>query len=343
MEHIEFNVSELIAETMDLQALRASEKNLEFYADLPERLPNVVVGDPVRLSQILNNLVSNAIKFTGQGEVGVKVEIVGDEIPQVLTLKFTVRDSGIGMTQDEMNRLFTPFSQADTSTTRRYGGTGLGLTITKRLVEMMNGQIWCHSVPKHGSSFIFTARFGLTEAWRRETTPKPYQGRLALAIDDNPSALQILSTNLAAMGFSVSRASSGESAVNRLKASRLKGEMEIPDVILIDYKMHKMDGLEAIREMYAEFAPARPMAALMVAGLAPEDVQAKAKEMGIETILSKPISLFSLQTSLSGLLDKKSAAQTAKPAAKIDHNAMLAHLRGRSILLVEDNEVNQLV
>jgi two-component system sensor histidine kinase/response regulator len=343
MERIEFNLSEIVTEAMDLQAFRAAEKNLEFYVDLPERFPSVVVGDPVRLSQILNNLVSNAIKFTASGEVGVKMEIVGDEIPQVLTLRFTVRDSGIGMSQEEMNRLFTPFSQADTSTTRRYGGTGLGLTITKRLVEMMNGQIWCHSVPRQGSSFIFTVRFGLTEAWSRETAPKPYQGRLAMAIDDNPSALQILSSNLVSMGFSVFRASSGESAINRLKASRLKGEIETPDVILVDYKMNKLDGLETIRQIYKEFEPVRPLGILMVSGLAPESVQSEAKELGVTTILSKPIALFTLQANLSPLLEMKAASAPAKPAAKLDQQALMAHFKGRLILLVEDNEVNQLV
>ncbi|MDR1871755.1 MAG: response regulator [Deltaproteobacteria bacterium] len=345
MERVEFNLAELVSETMELQALKASEKNLEFYVDIPERLPPTIIGDQVRLAQILTNLVSNAIKFTAEGEVGVKMEIVGDEIPQVLTLRFTIRDSGIGMTQEEINRLFTPFSQADTSTTRRYGGTGLGLTITKRLVEMMNGQIWCNSVPKHGSAFIFTARFGLTEAWSQETAPKPYLGREALAIDDNPSALQIISTNLTSMGFNVSRASSGESAVNRVKASRLKGEMVIPDVILVDYKMHKLDGLETIRQLRDEYSPAKPMTLLMVAGLAPDSVQNEAKEMDIATILSKPVSLFNLQTSLSGLLVKKIAPAPVpvKPPTKLDPNALLSGFKGRPILLVEDNEVNQLV
>ncbi|MDR2140695.1 MAG: response regulator [Deltaproteobacteria bacterium] len=344
MENIEFNLIELISEVMDLQAIRASEKNLEFYLDMPELLPPTVIGDPVRLSQILNNLVSNAIKFTAMGEVGVKMEIVGDEIPQVLTARFTVRDSGIGMTQEEMSRLFTPFSQADTSTTRRYGGTGLGLTITKRLVEMMNGQIWCVSVPKQGSSFIFTVRFGLAAAWRQETVPKPYLGRLALAVDDNPSALQILSTNLAAMGFTVTRASSGESALNRLKASRLKGEMEVPDVMLVDHKMIKLDGLETIQQLYQEYAPTKPMAVLMVAGLASDSIHAAAQKLGVETILSKPISLFNLQTALGGLLDNKAQPPANKAATKPDlATGLIARFQGRLVLLVEDNEVNQLV
>jgi PAS domain S-box-containing protein len=342
MENIEFNLGEIISETMDLQALRASEKNLEFYVDLPEHMPTMVIGDPIRLSQILNNLVSNAIKFTSQGEVGIKMEMVGDEIPQVMTLRFTVRDSGIGMTQEEMNRLFTPFSQADTSTTRRYGGTGLGLTITKRLVEMMNGQIWCQSLPKQGSSFIFTARFGLTQAWQKDKAPKPYLGRLALAIDDNPSALHILSANLTSLGFTVSRASSGESAINRLKANRLKGDLEVPDIMLVDHKMVKLDGLETIRLLYEEFKPAKPTAVLLVSGLAPDDIQEKVQQLNIKAILSKPLSLTSLSTGISGLLDN-SAVTATKPKPKTDYNEMLVHLKGRSILLVEDNEVNQLV
>ncbi|MDR1086366.1 MAG: response regulator [Deltaproteobacteria bacterium] len=342
MEHIEFNLDEIISETMDLIAIRASEKNLEFYLDMPEHIPQTVIGDPVRLSQILNNLVSNAIKFTAQGEVGIKMEMVDDEIPQVMTLKFTVRDSGIGMTQEEMNRLFTPFSQADTSTTRRYGGTGLGLTITKRLVEMMNGQIWCQSVPKQGSSFIFTARFGLAEAWQKDKTPKPFAGRLALAIDDNPSALHILASNLMSAGFTVSRASSGESAVNRIKANRLKGELEVPDIMLVDHKMVKLDGLETISQLYHEFAPAKPVAVLMVSGLTPDGIQDKIQKLDIKTVLSKPISQANLLAGLTGLLNNTSNIP-AKPKPKADYTEMLTHLKGRLILLVEDNEVNQLV
>ncbi|MDR1578493.1 MAG: response regulator [Deltaproteobacteria bacterium] len=375
MENVEFNIGEVISETMELQALRAAEKNLEFYVDLPENAPSVVIGDPTRLSQILTNLVSNAIKFTAKGEVGVKMEIIGDEIPRVTTLRFTVRDSGIGLTQEEMNRLFAPFSQADTSTTRRYGGTGLGLTITKRLVEMMSGQIWCVSMPGHGSSFIFTARFGVADSWGQAQNARPFMGLKALAIDDNPSALQILSTNLANLGFTVTRASSGESACNRLKVSHLKNEMVIPDVILVDYKMVKMDGLETIARLWREYAPARPLTALMVSGLASEGIQAQARQMGVTSIFLKPLSFTTLRAGLSDLLNRPSESESdvkstfasaaklapkSAPAAeskpkpkpeadsksmanKPNFQEMLAHLKGRPLLLVEDNEVNQLV
>jgi two-component system sensor histidine kinase/response regulator len=208
---------------------------------------------------------------------------------------------------------------------------------------MMSGQIWCVSIPGQGSSFIFTARFGATEAWRhKDQAPKLYVGRRALAVDDNPSALQILGSNLSNLGFQVIRASSGESALNRVKASQIKGDLEIPDVILVDYKMIKLNGLETIERLWREYAPQKPMAILLVSGLASEEIQNQAKALGVSTILSKPLSLTSLQAGLSGLLDR-AAAQKPAGTPKVDPLAILAHLKGRPILLVEDNEVNQLV
>ncbi|MDR1110585.1 MAG: response regulator [Deltaproteobacteria bacterium] len=340
MEHIEFRLDELIGETMEMQSLKAAEKGLEFFLDMPVPMPNTVVGDPVRLAQVLNNLISNSIKFTSSGEVGVKVELI-EEITQTVTMRFTVTDSGIGMTEEQKSHLFTPFTQADASTTRKFGGTGLGLTISKRLVEMMSGQVWCESEPDKGSTFVFTVRFGLTRPWVPDAKEPPYKDRLALAVDDNPSALQILSTNLSGLGFKVTRAVSGEAAITRIAAMREKAE-KLPELAVIDYKMTGIDGLGAWKAISGTLPRAVPI--LTVNGLCPQELRASAREAGFRAVISKPLSAASLGATLSGLLDKVAPpAHRAKRKSRSDAAELVAHLKGALILLVEDNEVNQLV
>ncbi|MDR2300942.1 MAG: response regulator [Deltaproteobacteria bacterium] len=339
MEQIEFRLDEIISETMEMQSLKAAEKGLEFYLDIPEVMPQTVVGDPVRLAQVLNNLISNSIKFTATGEIGVKVELL-EEITQTCTLRFTVMDSGIGMTPEQISHLFTPFTQADTSTTRKYGGTGLGLTISKRLVEMMQGQVWCESTPNKGSTFTFTVRFGLTRPWVPETKAPPYKDYHALAVDDNPSALQILTKNLTNLGFKVSKAVSGEAAVTRITSIKDKNE-KLPDLVVIDYQMTGITGLEAWQTICKTMPKA--VGILTVNGLCPHELQTEAKEAGFKAVISKPLSLNSLTGTLSGLLDKVPQAPKARKRSRSEASELVAHLKGSLILLVEDNEVNQLV
>ncbi|MDR3134909.1 MAG: response regulator, partial [Deltaproteobacteria bacterium] len=324
---------------MEMQSLKAAEKGLEFYLDTPEVMPQIVVGDPVRLAQVLNNLISNSIKFTSAGEIGVKVEIL-EEITQTVTLRFTVVDTGIGMTQEQIGNLFTPFTQADTSTTRKYGGTGLGLTISKRLVEMMHGQVWCESVIGKGSTFTFTVRFGMTRPWVQEAKAQPYKDYHALAVDDNPSALQILYKNLSSMGFKVSKAVSGEASITRIKTMKEKNE-KLPDLVVMDFQMTGIDGLKA----WEALSPSIPkaVAILTVNGLCSHELQVSAKEAGFKAVISKPLSLNSLSGSLSGLLDKAAQAPKARKRPRSEASELVSHLKGSLILLVEDNEVNQLV
>jgi CheY-like chemotaxis protein len=257
-----------------------------------------------------------------------------------LTIRFTVKDTGIGMTEEQMSHLFMPFSQADSSTTRKFGGTGLGLTISKRLVEMMSGQVWCESTPGRGSTFIFTARFGLTSPWVQENREPMYKGRQAMAVDDNPSALQILSRNLVSLGFNVSRASSGEMALSRLETLQAKG-MKLPELVVIDYQMPGLNGVET----WVSLSRSIPKAAslLTVAGLCPQELQSAAKNAGFRAVMSKPLSINSLSSTLSGIMDVMPSGGKSKRKSKTDASELVAHLKGTPILLVEDNEVNQLV
>ncbi|MDR3203408.1 MAG: response regulator [Deltaproteobacteria bacterium] len=339
MEQTEFDLDELLSEIMEMQSIRAAEKNLEFFIDPPEFLPKKLVGDPVRLSQILNNLISNAIKFTSEGQIVTRMEVI-DEITQTVTLRITVQDSGIGLTPEQRKNLFTPFTQADSSTTRKYGGTGLGLTITKRLVEMMNGQIWCESVPGEGSTFAFTARFGLTESFIPKTPNRPFEGRQAMIIDDNPSSLEILSRQLINLGFEVTKMASGKDAHSRITRLKSKGE-PMPSLILIDYQMPELNGIEVFKLINPYFSSA--LTILMLPSLAPQQLQNEAAGEGLKLFLTKPFSPKTLENTISTNLDK--APQTPKPKKKpkADYSDLVAHLKGASILLVEDNEVNQLV
>ncbi|MDR1545708.1 MAG: response regulator [Deltaproteobacteria bacterium] len=341
MERVEFQIDELLTETMELQSIRAAEKGLEFYLDAPETLPPAVIGDPTRLTQVLNNLISNAIKFTAEGEVGVKLEIF-EEITQNITMRFTVKDSGIGLTQEQLNGLFKPFTQADTSTTRKYGGTGLGLVITKRLVEMMMGEVWCESKPGEGSTFIFTARLGLTAPWTPEAKEPPYKGRTALAVDDNPSALQLLARNLSFLGFNVYKASSNETSLTRLNSLKEKNE-PLPELTVIDYDIKGRDGLQILKSILPLLN--NPASFMTVSGMQPQSLSAAAAEAGFQKVLTKPLTLNALETALASVMPVSKGKPKDKPkkARNADAEELVAHLKGARILLVEDNEVNQLV
>jgi signal transduction histidine kinase/CheY-like chemotaxis protein len=342
IERTEFQLEDVLTEAIELQSLRAQEKSLEVFLDMPEMNLPPMIGDPVRLSQILNNLLSNAIKFTSEGEVGIKVELEA-EIPLTATARFTVTDTGIGLSPEQVGRLFTPFTQADSSTTRKYGGTGLGLTITKRLVEMMGGEIWCRSEPGKGSTFAFTVRLELKDRWVRSDAPPPFRGRLALIADDNPSSLQVLYTYLLKLGFEIMRFPSGEPLVKRVQALKQTPDARMPDLVTCDWDMPGLSGTEALAAAIRAGGPhSKPAALAFVSGPVTSSQQEAAIRAGVPIVLSKPYSLAALSSALSDLFSK-APVKSRKAVKSKDHSELVAHLRGTELLLVEDNEVNQLV
>jgi signal transduction histidine kinase/CheY-like chemotaxis protein len=341
MERTEFQLEDVLTEAIELQSMRAQEKHLEVYLDMPEMNLPPMIGDPVRLSQILNNLLSNAIKFTSEGEVGIKVELEA-EIPLTATARFTVTDTGIGLTPEQVGRLFTPFTQADSSTTRKYGGTGLGLTITKRLVEMMGGDIWCRSEPGRGSTFAFDVRLELKERWLRAESPQPFRGKLAFVADDNPSSLTVLSANLMKLGFEVGRFVSGDALLTRVQAIKADPEARLPDLVCCDWAMPGLGGLEAVAAVRGAAGPSPPVAMILVSGPVTAPQQDAASRAGAPVVLSKPYSLAALSSALTDLFSK-APVKSRRAVKSKDHSELVAHLKGTSLLLVEDNEVNQLV
>ena len=317
------NVSALIAQ-------KAHDKGLELLFDTAHDVPQALEGDALRLGQVLLNLVSNAVKFTDRGQVSVGVRRVGAAGGRV-ELRFEVRDSGIGMTREQAARLFQAFTQADGSTTRKYGGTGLGLTISKRLVELMGGTIEVDSAPGEGSTFGFTAWFGLgDDAAARRVIPEALNGMRALVVDDNPAAREILSELLRGAGLAPIAVASGAEAVAAVRDAATERPF---GVVFLDWRMPGMDGMEAARRIRA--LP-RPPRLIMVTAFGREEARSGAEAAGIEGFLVKPVGRSSLVDALVALFaPPPGAAAAAAPSSAA------ASLAGVRLLLAEDNEINQ--
>ncbi len=244
VEDTEFRLDKVLEDLSSVVSQKAHDKNLEFLIASPNNLPPSLIGDPLRLGQILINLVNNAIKFTERGEVVLSVTLE-ERTEKRVKVKVSVRDSGIGMTPQQAARLFQAFSQADSSTSRKYGGTGLGLSISKRLVEIMGGEIWVESTSGVGSTFFFTVWLGIGAAKPEERRFVPdLSGIRALVVDDNPLACEILTEALKSFALKVDSAASGEQAIRELSAADTHDPYQ---VLLIDWQMPGMDGLEASR------------------------------------------------------------------------------------------------
>jgi signal transduction histidine kinase/DNA-binding response OmpR family regulator len=343
MEKIEFRLEDVVTEAMGLQSMRASEKGLELWLDIQELNIPTFIGDPIRLQQVLTNLLSNAVKFTAHGEVGVKVEFM-EEIPLTVTVRFTVRDTGIGLSDEQMARLFKPFTQGDSSTTRRFGGTGLGLTITKRLVEMMDGKISCESTPGKGSSFAFTCRFGLIHKWVKAPKPDTFRGLQVLAVDDNPKALRVLTSSLKALGCDVKQSASGDLSLSLVNALT-RGRAKVPELLILDWDMPEHNGpqtFEHLLSLYKRDSLPRPRCVMMIQGPSTASQQKIMESLGVNALLTKPYTLKALQKALTEVVFKDKP-HPKRPAKQSIHSELVSHLRGARILLVEDNEVNQLV
>jgi len=336
MEKTGFQLEDVLENLSSIVSQKAQDKNLEFLIAAQHDIPPNLVGDPLRLGQVLINLVNNAVKFTERGEVLVTVA-VEEQLTECVKLKFSVRDSGIGMTPEQSARLFQAFAQADTSTTRKYGGTGLGLSISKRLVEMMEGAIWAESEPGVGSTFHFTAWFGIgSEEKRKRFIPDLAEIR-ALVVDDNAQAREILTDALRVFAVRAESVSSGDDAVREIASADSHDPYRL---VLMDWHMPGMDGLEASRIIKRDDRLQHVPKIVMVTAFGREDVRTQAEEIGIDSYLLKPVSSSLLYDTLvdlfgAGLDDRQSRGK--KDDRKV-HDAT-----GIRVLLVEDNEVNQQV
>ena len=351
VENIEFELEDVLQNLSNQLGLRASDKGLELLFQVSSLLPETLVGDALRLGQILINLGTNAIKFTDTGDITIGVALAEDtplDHRNGLTLHFWVRDTGVGMTEEQCSRLFQSFMQADSSTTRKYGGTGLGLAISKRLVEMMQGRIWVQSVPGQGSTFNFTATFNQFAAQAPETVfdftasrlVSSFHSHRALVVDDNPAAQEIMATLVRDIGMVVDAAMNGTDALQRIATAH---QQQQPfEFVFLDWRMPVMNGIETAQHLERlAYQPAPHV--IMMSAYAREDVVQSAEQAGIKPhfVLGKPVTLASLHKLLSRVL-----AQSA-PDASATHTPSLANtpsslpLAGAKVLLVEDNELNR--
>lgn len=341
LESMNFRLEEVLANVAGLFNVRAEEKGLELVFEITPRVPEVLVGDPLRLGQVLNNLVGNAVKFTDRGEIHIKVEESAAE-PGYSTLDFAIRDTGIGMSEEQLSRLFQAFSQADGSITRRFGGTGLGLTISKRLVEKMGGDISVESTPGKGSVFRFTLRFPVAAQARFERPATGLRGMRVLVVDDLTVARQVLHEVLAAWEFQVTEAASGEEALEKLEQSGCGPEPF--ELVLLDWKMPGMDGLAVARRLHELVhqgkIPRLPVI-IMVTAFSRDQLLQGAGGMRIDDVLTKPVTASGLFDTIMRLQGGQGTASTEQTAPVPGEQA--AGIRGARILLVEDNEVNQTV
>jgi signal transduction histidine kinase/CheY-like chemotaxis protein len=347
LDVIEFSLRGCVETTLKTMALRAEEKDLELICDVGVDVPDAVLGDPTRLRQVLSNLIGNAIKFTDAGEIVVSVRPV-EERDGRARIDFAVSDTGIGIAADKTETIFEPFRQADSSTTRRYGGSGLGLAISKRLTEMMGGQIGVERRPDGGSRFRFTVDFGLRTSSSLPERPEALElsGLEVLVVDDNATNRRILGDVLAGWGMKPELAGGGASALATIESRQRTQPFALT---IVDCNMPEMDGFELVERLAA--APARRAGAIVMltSGGQPGDA-ARCRQIGISAYMSKPVSMGVLREVIERALaaDRDApplagSAMRARPSALITRHSLAEAQRSLHVLLAEDNAVNQVL
>ncbi len=334
---IEFNLRDCLEETARMFAFPADRKGIELICDVAPEVPEVVVGDPTRLRQIVVNLLSNAVKFTERGEVLLRVEreTLG---PDDSMIQFVVRDTGIGIPPDKQRLIFEAFAQADNSTTRRFGGTGLGLTISSRLVGLMQGRIWVESAPGKGSAFHFTVRFGRAKAGvqPKRTTPVTLRGVPVLIVDDNATNRRVLDQTLSAWGMKTCVAADGIQAFSALKQGA--ASQEPIHLVLTDAHMPTLDGFRLAEQIKRDRDLAGMMVIMVTSGGQRGDA-ARCRELGISAYLTKPVRQVDLLEAIVNVLSAK--VQDQEKLFVVTRHSLREERRGLRILVAEDNVVNQ--
>jgi signal transduction histidine kinase/CheY-like chemotaxis protein len=338
LESVAFVLADVVSEALRPLAVRADQKALELLVDVDPAVPSTLVGDPLRLRQILVNLVGNAIKFTEKGHVLVAIRRE-PEHDEPGMLRFSVTDTGIGIAAEHQEAIFEAFSQADGSTTRKFGGTGLGLAISSTLVSMMHGRIWVESAPGEGSTFSFTAHFGVSPDAMPSRERRLQKDLRVLVVDDNAVNRRILVGQLTRWDVTPIVVSSGQEALDALADLSQKGERV--DLILLDAQMPVMDGFELAKQIGSR-AGLTGATIMMLTSSGRYDDASLCKELGIAACLTKPIASFDLHAAICAVLDAE-AARVKKAEEPPSAAPSAANVRARRVLLAEDNIVNQRV
>ncbi len=342
METVGFRLEDVFDNLSGLISLKAEEKGLEFIFDVDPEAPDHLIGDPLRLEQVLINLANNAIKFTEKGDVIVSLRVLERHEEEII-LRFSVQDTGIGLTRDQQERLFQPFTQADLGTARRYGGTGLGLSISRQLVHMMGGDIHVKSEPDRGSTFFFTAKFKVPpgkSTWH-PAMDTDLRGKRVLAADDNPVAREIMGTLLETFGFEVHVVDSGKKAIQAVKDADRDGEQPF-ELMILDWKMPGMTGLECARHIKSLSLRTSPKIILITA-YGRDTVIQRAEGAGLEAFLLKPLNPSILFDAIMEAFGRKGEEKPGAVRIETRLEKGLEAIQGAKILLVEDNVINQQV
>ncbi|MFO7636411.1 MAG: response regulator, partial [Clostridia bacterium] len=338
LEEADFILPDVLNNVVTLLTDSAAAKGVEIYLSLDKDVPRHLKGDSYRLEQVLTNLLGNAVKFTEEGEVVLKVAKHPNSKKKAPLLQFSVRDTGIGITPEQQMNLFQPFIQADGSTTRRFGGTGLGLTITKTLVKMMKGDIWVESVPGKGSTFFFTARFRPGELPKTPSLPvmgESLKNARVLIVDDSNTSREILGEMLHSFGLRVDTASSGQEAIDLLLQEDGKDPYAF---VLMDWKMPGMNGVETSQIIRKQLKMQHLPMIIMVTAYSRNEVMRQANQAGISSYLNKPVNESLIYNTILELSGSPSVAPATPAQAE-----SLARFRGKRLLLAEDSLINQQV
>ncbi|MBF0232656.1 MAG: response regulator, partial [Desulfamplus sp.] len=343
LESIPFDLEDVLGHLVNAIGFNAEEKGLEFVFEIERQVPFNLIGDPLRLGQVLMNLAGNAVKFTEQGEIVISVSL-DDMNDDEVTLRFSVHDSGIGLYPEQIASLFEAFNQADDSITRKYGGTGLGLSICRQLTHMMGGDIWVESTPGEGSNFIFTSNFRLSEEVINRSVPsqESFKDLYALVVDDNEAARNVLKSMLESFKIKVDTAYDGHNAIECLDNAVKNGRPY--DIVLLDWIMPGIDGIETARYIRANAEFAKIPAMLMVTANGREEVRMEAEQAGVEAFLLKPVYASVMYNTLLEMLHIEQAPtwrRSTKTEDSRTSDAIKKDLEGTHILLVEDNPINQ--
>ncbi|MDZ4202295.1 MAG: PAS domain S-box protein [Gallionella sp.] len=342
LDQTELRLDDLLENVADLFNVRAEEKGIELVLDIAPGVPERLLGDPLRLGQVMNNLVGNAVKFTEQGEIVMRVQQL-DSADGISTLHFAVRDTGIGMSEEQVARLFKAFTQADSSITRRFGGTGLGLTISKKLVEKMGGDISVISEPGKGSAFSFTICLPVSNQAHIERSPSELKGMRVLVVDDLEISRLTLRELLGSWQFHVTEAASGQEALELIER-RANNPEQAFELVLLDWKMPGMSGVEVarrIRESVQQKEITKLPVIIMVTAHSKDLLLQEAQGIHLDAVLNKPVTSSGLFDTIMDFQGGHKHRHDVQSSADIVEDA--SAIRGARILLAEDNETNQLV
>jgi two-component system sensor histidine kinase/response regulator len=337
VESIDFELDQVLENVIGLISEKAAAKNLELILEIDADVPHSLIGDPLRIGQVLINYANNAVKFTEQGNIAIRVAVARASSRELI-LNFSVSDTGIGLDEEQRNRLFQSFEQADSSTTRKYGGTGLGLAISRQLVSLMGGEVGVDSKLGTGSTFWFTVPLGHREGKQQQLLPTPdLRGRRVLVIDDNDHAREVIGDMLSNMSFVVSLAPSGLAGIAEIVRAANAGEPY--EIVFLDWQMPGLDGIATARKI-SDSMPMNAPHMVMITAYGRDEVMKAADDARIDDVLIKPVTsslLFDTAMRILGTTQTSQLRSAEHPAPGTD----LAAIAGARILLVEDNELNQ--